>query len=184
MRTWQDLEGWFDYEQLYSQMAEKYRNGVFVEVGCWLGKSAAYLASQCRDKNSQNQIYCVDNWDGLDLEYMAKTKERHNKNSIFEIFQQGISDCQLGDLIIPIISCSWEAASKFDDGSCDFIFIDADHSYESVVKDIIAWYPKLKISGTLAGHDIASEDIQRACSDSLSQFGKSWNRYGSCWIMV
>src|SRR5690606_30258386 len=39
---------------------------------------------------------------------------------------------------------SVEAAKQFDDKSLDFVFIDADHSYEGCKRDIEAWRPKLK----------------------------------------
>ena len=56
-----------------------------------------------------------------------------------------------------IKSCSWEAATLFEDNSVDFVFIDADHQYESVKKDITAWYPKIKIGGIMSGHDYISK---------------------------
>lgn len=38
----------------------------------------------------------------------------------------------------------------------DYIFIDADHRYESVKKDFEDWFPKLEIGGYLAIHDSAA----------------------------
>ncbi len=48
---------------------------------------------------------------------------------------------------------SVEAAKDVEDGSLDFVFIDADHTYEAVAADIAAWWPKVRVGGTLAGHD-------------------------------
>jgi predicted O-methyltransferase YrrM len=42
-------------------------------------------------------------------------------------------------------------AGKVKDGSLDFVFIDADHRYLAVIKDLAAWTPKLKPGGTLCG---------------------------------
>jgi len=39
------------------------------------------------------------------------------------------------------------------DASLDFVFIDADHSYEGCKADLEAWAPKVKPGGLLAGHD-------------------------------
>jgi predicted O-methyltransferase YrrM len=46
-----------------------------------------------------------------------------------------------------------EAAAEVAAGSLDFIFVDADHRYESVKDDIARWMPKLKPSGWMIGHD-------------------------------
>jgi SAM-dependent methyltransferase len=46
-----------------------------------------------------------------------------------------------------------EAAAHVADGSLDFVFIDADHSYEAVAADIDAWKSKVKPGGVLCGHD-------------------------------
>jgi predicted O-methyltransferase YrrM len=48
---------------------------------------------------------------------------------------------------------SSEAAPSFADGSLDFVYIDANHSYEGCRDDIALWWPKVKVGGILAGHD-------------------------------
>jgi predicted O-methyltransferase YrrM len=48
---------------------------------------------------------------------------------------------------------SVEAAKGVQDGSLDFVYIDAAHDYENVKKDIEAWAPKVRIGGIVAGDD-------------------------------
>ncbi len=48
---------------------------------------------------------------------------------------------------------SVEASEKFPDNYFDFVYIDAAHTYEEVKRDLVAWYPKVKDGGILAGHD-------------------------------
>lgn len=55
-----------------------------------------------------------------------------------------------------------EAALKVEDESLDFIFIDADHSYEGVKKDLTDWIPKVKKGGYICGHDIDWEGVNKA----------------------
>lgn len=54
---------------------------------------------------------------------------------------------------------SVDAAARFADGSLDFVFIDADHSYEGCRADIAAWWPKVRPGGWLCGHDYANDDF-------------------------
>lgn len=46
-----------------------------------------------------------------------------------------------------------EASREVQDGSLDFVFIDADHGYEAVREDIALWTPKVRSGGWLGGHD-------------------------------
>lgn len=48
---------------------------------------------------------------------------------------------------------SMDAVNQFTDGSLDFVYIDADHSYQAVTDDITAWIKKVKPGGILAGDD-------------------------------
>jgi len=52
-----------------------------------------------------------------------------------------------------IIGSSPEASEMFEDNYFDFIYIDANHSQTAVYKDLIAWWPKLKINGLFCGDD-------------------------------
>lgn len=56
---------------------------------------------------------------------------------------------------------SHKAAKFFPDNFFDFIYIDADHSREGCYRDLISWYPKVKIDGILSGHDYISQEKTR-----------------------
>lgn len=49
---------------------------------------------------------------------------------------------------------SAEAAAQVGDRSLDFVFIDANHTYESVKSDIELWLPK--VTKLICGHDYGS----------------------------
>lgn len=65
------------------------------------------------------------------------------------------------------------AADLVEDGSLDFVFIDADHSTEGVLRDIEAWQPKLHEAGLLIGHDEQWPSVQRALTEALG----GWHRH-------
>ncbi len=48
---------------------------------------------------------------------------------------------------------SWDVAESFGDDSLDWVYIDADHSYESVRRDLAAYVPKVKAGGLITGDD-------------------------------
>lgn len=48
---------------------------------------------------------------------------------------------------------SVEMANKVPDDTLVLVYIDADHSYEGVTRDIRAWIPKLRSGGVMAFHD-------------------------------
>lgn len=50
-----------------------------------------------------------------------------------------------------------EAAKNFPDEYFDLIYIDADHSYEGVKKDLEAWWPKVKKGKFFTGDDYSEQ---------------------------
>jgi len=64
---------------------------------------------------------------------------------------------------------SEEAAARVDDGSQDFVFLDADHRYDAVVADIRLWRPKVRRGGLLCGHDFTAgwPSVVRAVAENV-----------------
>lgn len=52
-----------------------------------------------------------------------------------------------------IIKKSMDAVKDFAAESLDFVYIDADHTYERVLEDITEWSKKVRIGGIISGHD-------------------------------
>tara|TARA_B100000683_G_C12454558_1_gene541524 strand:+ start:588 stop:1133 length:546 start_codon:yes stop_codon:yes gene_type:complete len=63
------------------------------------------------------------------------------------------------------------AHKLLEDGSLDFVFIDAGHEYEDVKEDIACWYPKIKNGGYMLGHDINQAQVKKAVNET---FGLNW----------
>lgn len=59
-----------------------------------------------------------------------------------------------------------EAAKLVEDGSLDFVFIDADHSYEGALADILDWTPKVRPGGMVSGHDYNWSTVRQAVDET------------------
>ena len=59
------------------------------------------------------------------------------------------------DVIRPLRGYSVEMASRIPNASLDLAFVDAAHDYRNARADILAYWPKIKPNGVLAGHDFA-----------------------------
>lgn len=163
---------WFDYQEFYKNISQKPYN-IFVELGVWLGHSISFLAQNINRKDVI--IYAVDLFDESyefkDLTYLEGRR--------YEIFCKNTKKYE--NIIKPIKSYSWEAANNFSNNSVDFVFVDADHSYESVVKDIDAWLPKIKNQGIISGHDYFNPcGVKKAVDE---KFRNKTKFCGSCWYV-
>lgn len=64
---------------------------------------------------------------------------------------------------------SADAIKLFANNSLDFVYIDGNHTYESVAEDISLYYPKVKKGGLFSGHDYDYESVKRAVDDFVSK---------------
>jgi hypothetical protein len=59
-----------------------------------------------------------------------------------------------------------------DKESCDFVYIDGNHSYSHVKEDLRLWFPKVKRGGVFAGHDyfdaVADKDLEPIFCDGVT----------------
>lgn len=56
---------------------------------------------------------------------------------------------------------SYKAAAGFDDGCFDFVYVDGNHHYEFVLRDLEDFAAKLKPGGLLFGHDFFEDSFAR-----------------------
>lgn len=64
-----------------------------------------------------------------------------------------------GDAVTRHCGLSHEIVASFPDDYFDWIYIDADHAYASVLRDAVAAAPKVKPGGFLAFNDFAHVDV-------------------------
>lgn len=142
-----NTNNWFNFQGFYSWIAAQLEYETFVEVGVWKGHSISYLADLLRSRKVK--IYAVDLFE---KSYQLPAYQSE-VDIITRLYERNLEATNTRHLISDIRDWSHKAADRFADDSIDFVFIDADHKYKSVRRDILAWYPKVKKNGIIAGHD-------------------------------
>jgi predicted O-methyltransferase YrrM len=116
------------------------KRSIIVEIGSFLGASSSFLAIAAKETNSH--VFCVDTWQN---DAMSE-----GKRDTYAEFLKNISE--LSGWITPIRGYSEHVSKEFRD-RIDLLFIDGDHSYDSVKQDLDNWLPKLNINSWLIMHD-------------------------------
>jgi len=166
--------GWFSTkgEQVCAEMVMKYPDGsLFVEVGTFMGKSACYIAQEIKRKNKKIEFHVIDNFKD------NENKQKLAGRDLFEIWCENMKKAEVFDSINVFKLNSLDAVENYKDKSIDFLYLDADHSYEAVKSDIQKWLPKIKIGGTFAGDDFCKKDVEKAVTEILGKVrvhGVTW----------
>lgn len=128
----------------------QYKRPVMVELGVASGETSEYLLR----RHSGLFIYMVDNWRCPPHRvnrraWGQQTYDRGFDNAIYRTkFASTRREVIRKDTV--------EAANLDRIKEVDVVFVDADHTYEGVLADIRAWWPKVKVGGVMCGHDIDS----------------------------
>lgn len=194
MKTYNDIEGWFNFPDFYDQIIKEFKNNndiIMVELGVWMGKSVIYLADKIRKHGLDVKLFAIDNFIGNENSNQQNKKhitkvivdKKYNGN-FYSTYNQNVVDCGVRNIISDIQKPSLEAVLEFEDKSIDFIFIDGDHHYDAVSQDIKVWYPKIKVGGIMSGHDLPQIGVGKALNEFTKENGLKYERVSkSCWII-
>ena len=120
------------------------------EVGCAEGNTTKRLLQGSKDLT----LYAVDLWKFRPNVYGEESRKLYSEWDFTEIRNKFDKQTKpYEDRLRILQGISWKMADTVEDGSLDFVFIDANHEYESVLKDVQAWEPKVKPGGLISGHD-------------------------------
>jgi len=140
-----DLENISTREELIKTLVPK---GIGIEIGVKEGAYSSFILNNCSDL----KLYLLDCWDQQDpkiyndLNYNNSIHIENLKKTITNVFPHFKK-------VRIIKGYSDEFVDLFPNNFFDFIYIDANHSYEAVKNDLIKWFPKLKNNGLFSGHD-------------------------------
>lgn len=121
------------------------KHNLVAEVGVHRGRTSEHLLRSF----PQMTLWMVDPWAEYD-EANAYNQAQYRAETIKRI---GKLNCGERAKIVELPSVEAAAIAP----EMDLVFIDAEHSYEAVLADCRAWWPKIKSGGILCGHDFGKE---------------------------
>jgi hypothetical protein len=165
--TWQKL--WYTMSRR-RVFASAPRGGVCAEIGVWKGDFSARILKVLEPR----ELHLIDPW-----AFAPDFPRRWYGGAIAG--SQGDMDAIMEGVrqrfrAFPEVQLhrgkSLDVAGRFADHSLDWLYIDGDHSYEAVLADIRAFYPKLQPTGTLVLDDYYWRDEagRRSVKAAIEEF--------------
>lgn len=142
--------------ELAKYFAKKgYKKGA--EVGVYLGYYSRILLDNIPDL----ELMCVDSWS------RNRTRVR-----AYKVAKEMLSKYPGAKVVR---GKSMDVAKTIPDESLDFVYIDADHSYEAVKEDINAWAKKVRSGGVVSGHDYFTGHRSVQVVEAVDEYIKEHN---------
>ena len=127
-------------------------------IGAEIGVASGKHAKQILNFLNIKQLVLVDPWKVYSDDWQADNTSPKGLDKFDDTFHENnykktVKKFSNNPKVKIIRDYSVNAAKMFDDKYFDFVYLDGDHSYEGVKKDLDSWYPKLKKFGVMCGDD-------------------------------
>lgn len=171
------IDGWMSNSELewLARMAKG--KTVIIEFGCYMGRSTRALAD-----NSSGLVFAVDPWTD---EYFDKDgkKAKILRTDSYEQFKANLADV-IRSGQVEMIRCKSSEFPMIEEGIADFVFIDGDHRYEEVKKDILIAQKLVRFGGVIAGHDYTYVSDWPGVKQAVDEFYPDVNQCDSIWWII
>jgi len=135
-----------DRNDLVNLFEQHKLTGRGVEVGAFEGEYAQQILQRWSGK-----LYLIDVWAKLDD---GEYQDVLNSCNPVTTYTNCFNSIAGHERRCHMLRCfSEDAIEFFDDESLDFVYIDANHRYDFVKRDLEMWFPKVRKGGIFAGHD-------------------------------
>jgi predicted O-methyltransferase YrrM len=147
------IDGWMKPAELDWLRIQASQHNHILEIGSYLGRSTRVLGD-----NTPGKVIAVDDW------YGPRDVNLTDRARIYDTFHANLKDLIESGKVVPFRTdlnhFQWNGH-----GTPDMIFIDGDHAYESVARDIRTMLPLLANGGLLCGHDYNWPSVAQAVKE-------------------
>lgn len=144
------------------------KNSVGAELGVYLGEFSDEIIKAVNPK----RLFLIDVWEFIELGYNDKLM-RNNKNQL-KAYRHTLKKF-IDDQRVSLIREKTEIIKDiFPQNYLDWIYIDADHSYNGCMNDLVNSDPLVKEDGCILGHDYNKIHFPGVV-DAVNEFVKTRN---------
>lgn len=123
-------------------------------TACELGTAEGYFAADILSWGVP-KLYMVDSYECFpdkkgDISFPQSFHDNNFLAAIERVKPYGDKAVFLRGLTVPM-------SRVIEDNSLGLVYVDADHSYEAVKADIVAYWPKLRNGGIMSFHDFDND---------------------------
>jgi predicted O-methyltransferase YrrM len=140
-----------------------------VEIGSYLGSSSCFI---CSGLPQDAKLVCIDTWENHAMRYDDNDVDADPRDT----YQEFVKNTEIfSNRITKIRKWSDDAAEdvRAIGKPINFLFIDGDHHYESVLKDWLLYSPLLDKRAYIAFHDTGwAEGVQRVVAEYIKPLAK------------
>jgi hypothetical protein len=141
---------------------------IVAEIGVFQGKFSKLMLSYL----TPDQLHLIDIFDGI---MCSGDKDGNNIvwDDLGKIYQNLKDEYKDNNTVYLHKGRSFDILEGFNDLYFDLIYIDGDHSYEGVKKDLEIGFRKTKINGFICGHDYTTSmfpDVVRAVDEFCEKY--------------
>jgi hypothetical protein len=123
------------------------------DVGAEIGVNMGVFAYHVLLPRQPSQLYLIDPW-VYGLQADVELDPTPEKQQFRDLEYQSVCGVFARYSNVEIVRMkSEEAFVRFADESLDYVYIDGEHSYDAVTRDLTNYLPKVKVGGFLIGDD-------------------------------
>ncbi len=165
--------------------------GVCAEIGVWQGDFSRWILELTRPA----ALHLIDPWTFSHAERDRETwhgggaaRQQADLDRIHDAVASRFATEIDAGLVTIHRAPSHDAADRFPDAFFDWIYIDGDHFYDAVSRDLALWAPKVKPGGIIAGDDyrespVYGTDVVRAVDEFAAARGLTVESQGRQYLM-
>jgi predicted O-methyltransferase YrrM len=185
------LFGWNGDRQIFPALIQQLKPSLIIEVGSWMGLSAANMAASCKALGlNDTAVVCVDTWLGSkehwrDPNLVGHLELQNGYPTFYRRFMTNMVQAGVSDVIVPVPMPSQIGASYLKDFKlqAELIYIDGSHEEKDVYDDLTAYWDLLHPGGVVFGDDFPWESVANAVKAFCAEKGCVYTVHEINWII-